>query len=118
LHVRSFLAFNGAIIYWSGLWNLLDLYLFLAPCEDPEGCPGLLWRELGYMAAGLAGLVATNTFFAAAGLDDLVIRRDSPRYLACWDGPVRVFLRSLVSLSSCVVVWTGAYNIVDRSMTA
>jgi hypothetical protein len=107
LHLRSFIAFNGAIIFWTGLWDLLDLYI-------ADASPS---RDTLYSIAGIALLLLTNTFFVTVGIDQELLRSGRPRYCVAWSGRSRLMCRSMGSLAGSVAFWVGMYNIFDQHIT-
>jgi hypothetical protein len=106
LHLRSFIAFNGAIIFWTGLWDVLDLYMV------GDATP---LRDSIYSIVGLGLLLATNTFFVTVGIDQELLRSGRARYCANqWRGPSRLICRSIGSLAGSVAFWVGIYNLFDQ----
>jgi hypothetical protein len=59
LYARSLVALHGGIVFWTGLWNILDDYTLAASLN----------RELIYTFVGLTLLLLTGTFYDAANID-------------------------------------------------
>lgn len=104
---KTLLALQGAIVCWSGAWNVLNLY---------TGTPGPR-REWLYVLLGSLGLIITNSWIANAGLG--VVRLDTynerrPRrtkdYLRAF---VKTHLRCIVAFLSSLSLWVGLYNLID-----
>ena len=92
---------------WSGAWNLLDLYMFEKS----------IYREMWYIAIGVAGLLVTNSYISNAGLGVVKIRTWNQRDPKTrWEQVVaftRIYLRCFIAFLSSMIFWVGCYNMID-----
>lgn len=92
------------IIYWVGLWNLLNLYVL------PEyGVPaGFIRRDGLYILVGTIGNLAIKLYWPPR-----VFSREGESFQ--WRHQLIRFLRLLCVVSLGVVFWTGAWNFIDTA---
>lgn len=138
--LSAVIALFGSVIFWKGLWSLLEEHLFAES----------VWRAIGYIGTGSALFLASNT--PAIDLDDsggpglpFSYRRgpggasfagasrkhagngsssgggggsgaDSATVLPpeiTWSETIILYVRSVIGLIAAVLVWTGMEDIFD-----
>lgn len=95
------------IVYWVGVWNLLNLYVL----EQYSISAGYVWRDGLYVLIGTAGNVLLKLLWPVAS----VARRGTP---FSWRVQFLRYVRLFASVSFSIVFWTGAWNVVDASWAA
>jgi hypothetical protein len=91
-----------AILYWVGLWNLLDRYV-LEPYSIEHG---YVWRDAGYIVLGMGGLFALKLGWRMPAR-----RPDAPFE---WGTETLRFTRLYLTVTFAIVFWTGAWNAFDN----
>jgi hypothetical protein len=94
--VQAVIAVYGFQFFWVGIWTLIDSY----------GRDYRLYRDLIFIALGLAGTAASGTLFFYAGL--LEHHPERLDHTRSFDG--------IVSLSTSILLWLGFYSIMDFTL--
>ena len=76
-YVRVVLLPFVIVTFWLGAWNLFDVYLWghLAFYQD-----GYVWRDMAYLLAGVAGLIAVKAVWSHFKFEDEKDRFGLPKF--------------------------------------
>jgi hypothetical protein len=95
--VRSLAALSGQVCLWMGLWDVMEFYQI-----------STVGREVGFSIAGIAGMLATGTFYRHIGL--LTQNEPAPiDRILC----VRAAPKALISLIAQLVHFIGFWTLID-----
>ena len=104
LYLTAFVSLFGSILFWVGLWDVLDIYTFTQYKKtNRDGC---------FAAVGVVLMYATGTFVSSSGLDmprqyDVYAKREG---LLAW---VWLTITTLTSLFGQVLFSLGVYSLLD-----
>ncbi len=110
LYLQSLVGLHGAIVFWTGMWTMLEGD-YLLPSRL-----GLL-RHVGYCVGGLALFVVFEVFHVVPNSVHLTDPKEFADALSRQTrkrGLVYSYLISLYMLSSSILFWVGLYNILDK----
>jgi hypothetical protein len=104
LYVTALVSIAGSMLFWTGLWDVLDLFTFTNyDGKVRDGC---------FAAVGLVLMCVTGTFVSSSGLD-LPNRYDVYAKREGWLAWTLFIVTTLASLLGQVVLSLGVYNLVD-----
>jgi hypothetical protein len=99
--LKQLLVAIGGVVFWVGLWELIDVYLF----------PQSLYTELGCVTIGTLIFSGLILLFRIPALHRRFLDRG-------WKGYLLRVTRDCLYVIFAVVVWKGLYNIFDIYMPA
>jgi len=114
VNVRSYAAYVGSVVFWLGMWTLIDVDSRVTPNTQ---------RHLAYIGVGILCLVLTDSLYACGGLEGSLAPRPGARcQVPCrhsLDGACNKLLllpKLMVSLTGNIMFWLGAGNLMDENV--
>jgi hypothetical protein len=107
--LRATFSLVGAVLTWTGIYNILDVHLGLSSYS--------LLRNIAFFVVGWIGTVLTNTFYPMAMVFPQGFQMEDPDHVGFdWKRHVKETSRALICLFFQNLLWCGGFNIVENNI--
>jgi hypothetical protein len=107
-YIHAFSALIGCLCFWVGLYNLIDLYLFVSWWPLQWINDSIVGKDWPTLVMGLSMLTMTDSLLCEGAMNKTEVFDDFSFFHMA-----KLYLRSLLAYIGSAAYWVGAWNIVD-----